>query len=105
MNSVIRSRVHHAWALAVFGGAIISGGVAGCAAAPGDDDEVAFNAAEQDVTALAVTGDPLTGITATNFAAARTAFNTVEGIDDGLGPIFNERACGNCHTQGASGGA
>jgi CxxC motif-containing protein (DUF1111 family) len=52
-----------------------------------------------------VVGDQLGGITAADFAAARTAFNTVEGIDDGLGPIMNERACGNCHTQGAAGGA
>ncbi|HEX2689678.1 MAG TPA: di-heme oxidoredictase family protein [Kofleriaceae bacterium] len=50
-------------------------------------------------------GDPLAGISATDFAAAKAAFETVEGLDDGLGPIFNEKACGNCHTQGGSGGA
>jgi len=95
--------------LAVFGGAIISAGVgAGCAASPGEtgeEEEVAFSATDQDLTVTAATGDALGGITATDFAAARTAFNTVEGIDDGLGPIFNEKACGNCHTQGAAGGA
>ena len=36
---------------------------------------------------------------------AEGAFRTVEAITDGVGPIFNERACGNCHTEGAIGGA
>src|SRR5262245_60744149 len=107
MSSVQRNRLHHsAWALAVCGSTFLSGAVlAGFAAVPGDDEDVAFSSAEQDVAAAAVAGDPLAGITATDFAAAKAAFNTVEGIDDGLGPIFNEKACGNCHTQGAAGGA
>jgi CxxC motif-containing protein (DUF1111 family) len=50
-------------------------------------------------------GGALAGISAADFTTARNAFNTVETIDDGLGPVFNERACGNCHTQGAQGGA
>ena len=49
-------------------------------------------------TQQALIGDALAGITAADFAAAKAAFNTVEGLDDGLGPIFNEKACGNCHT-------
>ncbi|HEX2686967.1 MAG TPA: di-heme oxidoredictase family protein [Kofleriaceae bacterium] len=57
------------------------------------------------ITQQSLIGDALAGITAADFAAAKAAFNTVEGLDDGLGPIFNEKACGNCHTQGASGGA
>jgi CxxC motif-containing protein (DUF1111 family) len=64
---------------------------------------VAFSATDQELTAVA--GDPLPGITAADFAAAKAAFATVEGLDDGLGPIFNEKACGNCHTQGSIGGA
>jgi CxxC motif-containing protein (DUF1111 family) len=71
---------------------------------PDDDEEVvAFASTEQALTAVA--GDPLPGITAADFAEAKAAFATVEGIDDGLGPIFNERGCGVCHTQGAVGGA
>jgi CxxC motif-containing protein (DUF1111 family) len=66
---------------------------------------LSFNAADQDVITAAVAGDPLPGITAADFAAARTAFNTQETLDDGLGPVFNETACGRCHTQGAIGGA
>jgi CxxC motif-containing protein (DUF1111 family) len=105
MTSVLRSRVHHrANALALCSGAILSAGViTGCADAPVDDGEqIEFASTEQAVTAA---GDPLPGITAADFAAARTAFATVEGLDDGLGPVFNEKACGNCHTQGATGGA
>jgi len=105
MSRVIRSRLHHqARALAVFSGVAISGGIgAGCADQPGEDELVEFSATEQAIEAVA--GDPLPGTDAAGFAAARTAFNTVEALDDGLGPVFNEKACGNCHTQGASGGA
>ena len=103
MRSVIRHGVHHQGWVWAMGSLIISGGVAaGCAAQP-DEEEVTFSATEQAVTAVA--GDPLPGISATDFAAAKAAFVTVEGIDDGLGPVFNEKSCGNCHTQGAAGGA
>jgi CxxC motif-containing protein (DUF1111 family) len=105
MNSVLRSRVRHpAGVLAVCGGVLLSTGVgAGCADQPGEDEEVAFASTEQDITAVA--GDPLPGTDTAGFAEARAAFATVEGLDDGLGPVFNEKACGNCHTQGAIGGA
>jgi CxxC motif-containing protein (DUF1111 family) len=107
MSSVIGSRVQNqARALALCSGVIISGGISvGCAAQPGDDEEVTFSASDQELTALAATGDPLPGISSTDFAAAKAAFVTVEGLDDGLGPIFNEKACGNCHTLGSIGGA
>jgi CxxC motif-containing protein (DUF1111 family) len=109
MSSVIRSRVRsQATALAVYSSVLIAGGIgAGCAAQPGEDeDEVAFSATEQEATvALAATGDALPGISAADFQEAKDAFATVEGLDDGLGPIFNEKGCGNCHTQGAIGGA
>src|SRR5262249_18865806 len=105
MSSVIRTRIHYqARALAVCSGVIISGSVgAGCAADPIDDEEVTWTSTEQAVTAVA--GDPLSGITAADFAEAKAAFETVETIDDGLGPIFNEKGCAVCHSQGASGGA
>jgi CxxC motif-containing protein (DUF1111 family) len=48
-------------------------------------------------------GDALPGTNATDFAEARTAFNTSENAADGLGPIFNERGCGTCHQNGAIG--
>src|SRR5262245_14379289 len=105
MTSVIRiSQRHQARALAVCSGIIISAGVgAGCADLPGEEELVEFASTEQAIEAVA--GDPLPGISAADFAAAKEAFSAVEEIDDGLGPIFNERGCGNCHTQGAIGGA
>ena len=36
---------------------------------------------------------------------ATEAFAAAEGIEDGVGPIFNLNACGGCHTNGAMGGA
>ncbi|HEX3762392.1 MAG TPA: di-heme oxidoredictase family protein [Kofleriaceae bacterium] len=93
-------------ALALCSGAILTGGlIAGCADTPGDDEPVSFNSTEQDITPAAAAGDPLPGITATDFNNARASFNTQEGLDDGLGPIMNETACGHCHTQGSTGGA
>src|ERR1051325_2255927 len=107
MRSAMRSIIHdHAKALAVSSGVVLSMAFgAGCAAAPGDgdDEDLAFSTVDQELTAVA--GDALPGIAAADFAAAKAAFNTVEELADGLGPIFNEKACGNCHTQGASGGA
>ena len=52
-------------------------------------------------------GDVLPGlqVDADLLAEARDAFSAVEGSTDGLGPIFNEHACGICHTNGAIGGA
>jgi CxxC motif-containing protein (DUF1111 family) len=107
MSSVIRNRVRsQATALAMCSGILMAGGVGvGCAAQSVDDDNLAFSAADQELTAAAVVGDALPGTSATAFAAAKAAFVTVEGLDDGLGPIFNEKACGNCHTQGSIGGA
>jgi CxxC motif-containing protein (DUF1111 family) len=50
-------------------------------------------------------GSSLPGISAADFAAARANFAATEALPDGLGPIFNERGCGNCHNVGAIGGA
>ena len=52
-------------------------------------------------------GDPLPGLTATqlaNFTTGLAQFETVDGIEDGLGPIFNDDSCAACHTDGATGG-
>jgi CxxC motif-containing protein (DUF1111 family) len=45
-------------------------------------------------------GSPLPGLTAdqlTHFQAGLTEFQSVEGPDDGLGPVFNEASCATCH--------
>jgi CxxC motif-containing protein (DUF1111 family) len=64
---------------------------------------------EDDTTAVvsAVLGDRLPGLQgdADLLAEANDAFNTFEDANDGLGPIFNAQACGQCHTNGAVGGA
>ena len=53
----------------------------------------------------ALIGDALPGITGADFTTVKTNFQEAESITDGLGPIFNERACGNCHSNGTTGGA
>lgn len=50
-------------------------------------------------------GGHLAGITDADFQEALDNFNLGESIDDGIGPVFNETACGLCHTNGAQGGA
>lgn len=70
---------------------------AGCSAAEDPDSESAV--------AQSLIGDHLPGIADTDFADAKTAFSAIETVDDGVGPIFNEKSCGTCHSQGAVGGA
>jgi CxxC motif-containing protein (DUF1111 family) len=55
----------------------------------------------------ALIGDSLPGLNNTeraNFADGKAAFKNVETAADGLGPGFNDAACGNCHKAGAVGG-
>jgi CxxC motif-containing protein (DUF1111 family) len=53
----------------------------------------------------AVLGDALPGTNAAAFAAAKANFELTETQVDGLGPIFNERSCSACHSNGSTGGA
>jgi CxxC motif-containing protein (DUF1111 family) len=41
----------------------------------------------------------------TTFDADRTIFDEQEEIDDGLGPVYNARSCGECHANPVSGGS
>ena len=53
-------------------------------------------------------GDPLQGLTAAQLAAFNdglTEFSSVEGPEDGLGPIFNGTSCAQCHSVPATGGS
>jgi CxxC motif-containing protein (DUF1111 family) len=70
--------------------------------AAGCSDLIDDSVANQDNAAL---GDALPGTNGTLFAEARAAFAATETVQDGLGPIFNERACGQCHSNSALGGA
>ena len=52
-------------------------------------------------------GDPLPGLThgqLAPFRACSAAFVAAEDIPGGLGPVFNDTSCVNCHDQGAVGG-
>ena len=105
MSSAIRNRTRHpVRALAVYGGVFLSTGLfVGCASEPGEDDqEVAFASFDQEIDAVA--GDALPGTDATAFAEGKDLFDNVDEPDEGLGPIFNERGCAVCHSQGATGG-
>lgn len=53
-------------------------------------------------------GGPLAGLSGEQtavFDAGLEEFEAIETPDGGLGPIFNDRSCGSCHTAGAVGGA
>src|SRR5215467_6040198 len=68
-----------------------------------NDEPVQVAATQQALTSI---GDPLPGTDPVAFAAAKANFVAEEENEDGLGPVFNERACGNCHgipTPGGSG--
>ena len=53
-------------------------------------------------------GGPLAGLTAAQIAAFTDGlgdFTEVESVNDGLGPVFNERSCVACHLAPAPGGS
>jgi len=76
-------------------------GAQGCADTQSPDDE----SVADTVQAATVLGDPLPGTDLTAFNAARDNFAEEEDINDGLGPTFNEKACGNCHNLPVVGGS
>lgn len=53
-------------------------------------------------------GGPISGLdsaTLAAFNAGRQEFTRINGIQDGLGPVFNDRSCVGCHGAGGPGGA
>jgi CxxC motif-containing protein (DUF1111 family) len=50
-------------------------------------------------------GDALPGTDPQAFKEAKNTFGEIENIHDGLGPTFNERGCGSCHTTPVIGGS
>ena len=52
-------------------------------------------------------GDPLPGLPRdllARFQAGKQAFETAIDVPGGLGPVFNDTSCVNCHNQAATGG-
>ncbi len=52
-------------------------------------------------------GDPLPGLSRVDialFEAGKANFNEVDDVAEGLGPIFNARSCGECHSFPTTGG-
>jgi CxxC motif-containing protein (DUF1111 family) len=52
-------------------------------------------------------GDPLPGLTddlMARFAAGQANFETIDTVPGGLGPVFNNTSCANCHSSPATGG-
>jgi|KBSMisStaDraftv2_1062788.scaffolds.fasta_scaffold13823_3 CxxC motif-containing protein (DUF1111 family) len=52
-------------------------------------------------------GDPLPGLTAdqlARFNQGKGEFSEVETVEEGLGPVFNDSSCANCHNIAAVGG-
>jgi CxxC motif-containing protein (DUF1111 family) len=83
------------------------------AGAPGEPDSSTVTAEEgTGVPSAAVTEAP-TGfdmvsngvLTAAEFDEAKDIFEEVEGIADGLGPVFNAQSCRECHQTPNTGGA
>ncbi len=52
-------------------------------------------------------GDPLPGLSRAQldkFREGKDAFEEIETVADGLGPVFNDVSCGTCHATPATGG-
>ena len=81
-------------------------GLALCAAGCLQAQEDAGN--EIGVVEQGLVGDAIAGLTATElerFADGKEEFGEMETIQQGLGPIFNDKSCGRCHSVGAIGGS
>jgi CxxC motif-containing protein (DUF1111 family) len=86
-------------------GAVLALGGWGCMGDTGGGSDGVGSADVTTVSSDLSLGDALPGTNAATFAAARANFIATESNADGLGPIYNEHACGNCHQNGAVGGA
>src|ERR1700742_2819844 len=78
--------------------------IAGCMTAEASED-VEDSSTATTAQVATVLGAPLPGTDPAVFAAAAENFAAAEAITDGLGPVFNEKACGNCHGIPVLGGS
>jgi CxxC motif-containing protein (DUF1111 family) len=72
------------------------------ASPPADGTEITPSevASALDSASASTLGGPISGLGAAElarFTAGQTQFEEVEGITDGLGPVFNEASCATCH--------
>jgi CxxC motif-containing protein (DUF1111 family) len=68
---------------------------------------VAATVMPRRLSGLVTYGDPLPGLTGeqqARFEAGKREFSTEEEATEGLGPVFNDTSCANCHTSPAVGG-
>jgi CxxC motif-containing protein (DUF1111 family) len=82
-------------------------GFAGCGAEGTIGASPDESGSESEIRATTMPGDPLPGLTAAElelFNAGKEEFGNVEGVADGLGPVFNDVSCGACHNVPALGG-
>src|SRR5437763_402011 len=82
-----------------------SAGVASVRSQPGRGRRPHPGAEHVPATAF---GAPIPGLNATQaaaFADGLESFTEIETMETGLGPVFNARSCGECHSQPAIGGA
>jgi CxxC motif-containing protein (DUF1111 family) len=86
-------------------GAVFALGGWGCMGDTGGGSDGVGSADVTTISSDLSLGDALPGTNAATFSAARTNFAEAENAADGLGPIFNQNACGSCHQNGALGGA
>jgi CxxC motif-containing protein (DUF1111 family) len=77
---------------------------AGCVASDDAQDKTEPQVAATQQAATAI-GDPLPGTDPLAFDAAKDNFGEEETIKDGIGPVFNETACGHCHSIPVIGGS
>ncbi len=64
--------------------------------------------AAQQSTSAGGFGSPLNNLTPdqlAGFGAGQVAFQKIETVSDGLGPVFNEASCATCHTSTVNGNA
>ena len=80
----------------------------GCGGDASKEELALISSALVDAGTATTPGDPFPGLSAAKLADFQNGlaeFITVDTLADGLGPVFNEQACGNCHTLGGIGGA
>lgn len=68
---------------------------------------VAATILPRPLSGLVTYGDSLPGLTAeqqARFEAGKREFSTEEDAREGLGPVFNDTTCANCHSSPAVGG-